>query len=90
MAVDKFGRILIPKKLRDALGLHAGTEVSIETHENVIQLVPVVSEGQLVREGRHAYIVNSGSTDIDIPQLIEDMREGRMRQIAGLGSGEEE
>ena len=32
--IDKFGRIVIPKKLRDDLGLRPGSVIKIETNRN--------------------------------------------------------
>ena len=47
--VDHFGRILIPKAIRDAAGLRAGTEVEfVADGEGVRLLSP--KEGELLRE----------------------------------------
>ena len=32
VTIDKFGRVLIPKPLRDQLGLQPGAELSLDVH----------------------------------------------------------
>lgn len=39
--VDRFGRILIPKELRDMLGLEEGVEVEVEVKGGSITIKPV-------------------------------------------------
>jgi AbrB family looped-hinge helix DNA binding protein len=56
--IDKFGRLVIPKNIRDRLGLKAGVEVEIEEHDNEIVIRQVghrlplrVEDGVLIFEG---------------------------------------
>jgi len=44
--IDKFGRILIPKKIRDAKGYTLDTELSIiaEPHSEYLTIAPVVQK----------------------------------------------
>ena len=46
-AIDRFGRIVIPKRLRDALGLVPGSVVRIGLHEHTLVLDPVANEAPL-------------------------------------------
>jgi len=39
--VDSLGRIVVPKPLRDALGLHPGSTVEISHYGAGLQLLPV-------------------------------------------------
>jgi AbrB family looped-hinge helix DNA binding protein len=48
--VDSGGRVLIPKALRDALGVQPGTEVDISVYGGGIQIVPGGRTAQLVEE----------------------------------------
>jgi AbrB family looped-hinge helix DNA binding protein len=38
--IDIAGRIVVPERLRQSLGLHGGAEVDIEEHGGVIQIRP--------------------------------------------------
>jgi len=40
-ALDRFGRVIIPKKIREHLGLDAGKMLSIEENEGAVLLKPV-------------------------------------------------
>lgn len=47
--VDKVGRIVIPKPLRDALGLQPGSKVDLSIYGLGIQLLPERKSARLVR-----------------------------------------
>jgi AbrB family looped-hinge helix DNA binding protein len=49
--IDRAGRIVIPKTLRDALGLHAG-EVELTRDGAGIRIEPVPGTGAVDRRGR--------------------------------------
>lgn len=61
--VDAVGRILLPKPLRDALGLSPGTTVEISRYGAGLQLVPGGRTARLVEEG--GVLVATGQTSID-------------------------
>lgn len=48
--MDKFGRLLLPLKVRKLLGLKPGSELVVDATEQGITLRPRQSEGKLVRE----------------------------------------
>ncbi|MFT4034345.1 MAG: AbrB/MazE/SpoVT family DNA-binding domain-containing protein [Patulibacter sp.] len=61
--IDAGGRVVIPKQLRDELGLVAGSSVDISRYGAGLQLVPHGRTGQLAeRSGR---LVVTGTTPID-------------------------
>ena len=54
--IDGFGRVVIPKPLRDRYRFEAGTEVEIVTTPDGITLVPVMPKRRIVRRGRIAAV----------------------------------
>jgi AbrB family looped-hinge helix DNA binding protein len=61
--VDAVGRIVVPKALREALGLHAGSKVSITRYGAGLQLVPTGRTARLVEED--GALVATGETTVD-------------------------
>ncbi len=62
-SIDSMGRIVVPKVLRDALGLTPGTKVDISRYGPGLTLVPSGRTARLVEEdGR---LVATGDTVID-------------------------
>ncbi len=61
--MDSVGRIVVPKPLRDALGLSAGSTVDISCYGAGLQLVPAGRTARLVDEA--GALVATGSTTID-------------------------
>lgn len=62
-AVDSVGRIVVPKPLRDALGLQPGSEVEISRYGAGLQLIPAGRTARVVVEG--GVPVATGETKID-------------------------
>ncbi len=61
--IDSVGRIVVPKPLRDALGLVAGSAVDISRYGAGLQLVPAGRTARLVDES--GALVATGDTLID-------------------------
>ena len=77
--VDRFGRIVIPKKIRDNFNLETGTQVRFEESEQGIVLKPVYGEPNL--HWKDGVLVFSGSALGDLSDAIEKHREERARKI---------
>ena len=68
-AIDSAGRVVIPKALRDALGLTAGQALEIAERDGRLEIVPAATPMRLVDEGDGVAAV----ADIDIPVLTAKM-----------------
>jgi AbrB family looped-hinge helix DNA binding protein len=73
--VDSVGRIVIPKALRQALGLHAGSTVDISRYGAGLQLVPTGRTARLVEED--GALVATGKTNIDDDVVFALIDSGR-------------
>lgn len=61
--VDAVGRVVVPKPLRDALGLLPGSTLDISRYGAGLQLVPTGRTARLVDEA--GVLVTTGETVID-------------------------
>jgi len=50
--IDAAGRVIVPKVIRDALGLVDGTPLDVELRDGQVVLEPPPTEVKLVRRGR--------------------------------------
>ncbi len=49
--IDSAGRLVIPKRIRDRLGLRGNEQVEITERDGRIEIEPAPTEVELVREG---------------------------------------
>jgi AbrB family looped-hinge helix DNA binding protein len=72
VTIDHAGRVVVPKRLRDELGLQGGMLLEIRTREGRIELEPVGVPMRLVRRGKGLV----ATTDESLPKLsAEEVRE---------------
>ena len=84
LKMDKAGRVILPKPLRDRLGLHEGSDLEMtETPEGVI-LKPTEQQPSMIK--KQGLWVHTGNLPpkFDIVKAIRDDREDRIRKLAGL------
>jgi len=77
--IDKFGRIVIPKEIRDDFDLKPGSQIRIEESEQAIILIPVVGEPNL--HWKDGLLVFSGVPMGGLEKTLEKHREDRLRNI---------
>jgi len=86
VTVENYGRIVIPKPLRERLGLTAGSalELSIECDDDGEALTLRPSQQRPALGRRDGVLVHTGKTDglLDPVDSVFRAREARMRQIA--------
>jgi AbrB family looped-hinge helix DNA binding protein len=83
--IDKSGRIVVPKKLRDALHLTPGTRLKVECSGERLVLEPDFPEPQLVlKDGMWVMTGGPRLTAESVTALIDEQRERRMNFVSGL------
>jgi AbrB family looped-hinge helix DNA binding protein len=79
--VDKAGRIVLPKQIRDRLGLKAGAKLEISESSEGVLLRPTASRSSLVkRNGRWVY-TGRAPRHVNWERLVDEDREVRDREI---------
>lgn len=78
--IDRFGRVVVPKDIRNKLGLMPGDEIEIEEHDNEILLRHAEHEEPLrVKDG---VLVFSGIAVGDLSESIRRHREERLVKLS--------
>lgn len=68
-AIDSAGRVVIPKPLRDALGLTSGQPLDVVERNGRLEIAPVPTPMRLVDTGEGVVAV----ADAEMPELTEEM-----------------
>ncbi len=74
--IDSVGRIVVPKALREALGLQPGSTVEISRYGAGLQLIPAGRTARLVVEDGN--LVATGETPIDDETVFGLLDAGRL------------
>lgn len=82
ITVDRAGRILIPKTLRQELQIGPGNVIELQSEGEQITLRPVRPKALLKKE-RGVWVYQGDATDASIPGLIDKERDKRLRGLAG-------
>ncbi len=82
--IDRAGRVVIPKVLRDALRLEPGDELDLEPSAGAITIRPVHAPAPLVKEqGIWVYRAGRPLSDLSILDAISEAREERTKDLLG-------
>lgn len=73
--IDQAGRIVLPKPIRDALGLLPGTRVDISAYGAGAQILPTGRTARLVEED--GVLVAAGETPVDDDVVLALIDAGR-------------
>lgn len=87
--LDKSGRVLIPKKLRDELSPKAGQAVTLEVDGDGLHLRPVARAARLVERHGRLVLDCPDLTGVDtqaVNKMIDAAREARSAEVWGGAS----
>ncbi|MBI5586672.1 MAG: AbrB family transcriptional regulator [Deltaproteobacteria bacterium] len=81
--IDKYGRILIPQRLRKLFGLRAGAVLEIKESGQEIRLKPLEQDSPLTR--KNGVLVCSAEPVGDIVEMIAKVRSERSKKVINPG-----
>ena len=81
ITIDRAGRLVVPKSLRERFNLVVGTELEIEVSGECLQLRKVGAEPALVK--KKGILVHHGGprVNLDVAAFIRAERESRSRRM---------
>lgn len=82
ITLDRAGRVLIPKTLRQELHLGPGDTLQLEREGDEITLRPLRPKALLKKE-KGVWVYQGEPTHVSIPDLIDRQREQRSREHLG-------
>jgi AbrB family looped-hinge helix DNA binding protein len=81
--IDKAGRVVLPKEVRDQLGIHEKTKFKVTEESNKIILTPIRTEPKIVKKNGLLVVQAPEAKDLDIVEEIKKMREKRNKHVRG-------
>jgi AbrB family looped-hinge helix DNA binding protein len=81
IVIDKAGRLVLPKAIRDGLGLRPGSRLVVEMRSDHLELRPVEERPTLAKD--NGWWVHQGSVD-SAADVEEAVRRHRVERLARL------
>jgi AbrB family looped-hinge helix DNA binding protein len=75
VAIDAAGRLVIPKEIRDAVGLQAGQPLDIRARDGRIEIEPRVADVELIDQGYGVVAVPAGKLPPLTAESVRDVLE---------------
>jgi AbrB family looped-hinge helix DNA binding protein len=82
ITIDKKGRIVLPKSLREKMRVEAGDDLLIEAEGDLITL-RLIRQKPLLKKERSIWFYQGESLSISSVELIEAERAKRLRSLLG-------
>jgi AbrB family looped-hinge helix DNA binding protein len=82
--IDKAGRIILPKPLRDRLRLRQGSDLEIEERPEGVLLKPVDQRPSMIKKNGNWVHLGTLPEGYDWDSLIEDDRNDRIKDLSGI------
>ncbi len=83
IALDRFGRIVLPKALRDDFALRPGDRMEVVKQADHVELRPVHERQPIRSDG--GILVFSGRSEGNLAEAIHQDREQRLQKLTGRG-----
>lgn len=83
LTIDGAGRVVIPKPLRDKLGLRAGSALEVVETSDGVTLKPAERKSSLERIGRFLVYTGEVPDGFDVVKAVEEEREAQDRKNLG-------
>ena len=85
VTMDSAGRLVLPRRIRELLGLHAGSRLSLELEKDSVRLVPMPDEDARIvrRNGRLVIETDKPTAAGEIRQAILADRDERLGKLSG-------
>ena len=84
VTIDKAGRLVLPKRMRDALHLKPGSTLEVEQEGNAITLRPAQTKATLRRKNGFWVFDTGGQITTEmVNQTLAEIRKERDRRILG-------
>jgi AbrB family looped-hinge helix DNA binding protein len=83
--IDGAGRLVVPKKIRDAAGILPGSELTIRVADGKIEIEPAPLEVKLVKRGSLTVAVPRKAVAPLTPEVVDEALDRLRRR----GSGED-
>lgn len=82
ISIDQFGRIVIPKQVREHFSLKPGSQLELQESDDSIILKPQYGEPNLVE--KEGVLVFSGKSVGDLENALEKHRGDRLSEVGGV------
>lgn len=81
LKIDKAGRVVLPKPVRDRLGLHEGSDLELEETSEGVMLKPMEACPSMVK--KQGLWVHTGDVPprFDVIRAVRNDREDRIRRV---------
>jgi AbrB family looped-hinge helix DNA binding protein len=79
LTLDQFGRLLIPKEIREQLGLTIATQFTLAVQDGKLILEPLPQESKVYQSGTTLVVESEPIGNLET--ALEDLREERIREF---------
>ena len=79
--IDSYGRIVIPKPIRERLGLQSGVEVELSLEEESLKLIPTGQESGI--KEKEGLLVCTSDLSAGADEVLKKVRTRRLKKVAG-------
>jgi len=78
VAMDRFGRLVLPGRIRKALHIASPAAFKVEVTGNKVELTPVLPEsGRILKKSRGLLVVSTGGKKFDAAEAVRIARDNR-------------